>query len=111
MKAIAIKPWVLVAFAILFASSSAHAAFVVLTGTVQDQSGVGIAGVRIDFVDSCTAVLAGATGNITSATGTFSATVNSGIYDLEIRPPAGTLYAAYRMLKYDLTISRTLGIV
>ncbi len=111
MKVIAIKPWVLAAFAILFASSSAHAAFVVLTGTVQDQSGVGIAGVQIDFVDSCTAVLAGATGNITSATGTFSATVNSGIYDLEIRPPAGTLYAAYRMLKYDLTISRTLGIV
>ncbi len=92
-------------------STSSYAMFVVLTGTVEDQNGVGIAGVQINFVDSCTAVLAGSTGNVTSATGTFSATVNAGTYDLEFHPPVGSLYAAYRILKYDLTTSRSLGIV
>ncbi len=110
MRKIALGPLMLAVLISMFSSSS-HAAFVLLTGTVEDQNGIGISGVQINFVDTCTAVLVGSTGNITSATGTFSATVNAGTYDLELHPPIGTLHAAYRILNYDLTTSKSLGIV
>ncbi len=72
----------------------ATAAFTTLSGTVTDINGLGIGGVVVSFSDSCTGVQAGTTGNITSSTGTFRATVNGGIYDVEFSPPAGTLYTA-----------------
>jgi len=111
MKATALRLFVLAGLAALFIPTPAHAAFVNLTGTIKDQNGAGIPGVQINFVDSCTDILAGATGNITSATGTFSATVIAGIYDLDFHPPVGSLYAASRILKFDLTASRSLGVV
>src|SRR2546425_9311212 len=90
-------------------SSPAAAALVTLTGKVTDQNGVGVFGVTINFVDSCTGVTAGAINNVTSSTGSFQATVNAGVYDLEISPPAGSLFTAQRIRSYDLTSSKTLA--
>src|SRR5437867_1597778 len=84
-------------------------AFVTLSGKVTNVSGVGISGVQITFVDSCTGITAGAAGNVTSTTGTFTATVNPGIYDLEFIPPVGTLFTADRIRDFDLTTSKTLA--
>ena len=92
-------------------SSPASAALVTLTGKVTDQNGGGIFGVTINFVDSCTGVTAGAINNVTSSTGSFQATVNAGIYDLEISPPAGNLFTAQRILNFNLTSSKTLATV
>ncbi len=91
--------------------SPASAALVTLTGKVTDQNGAGVFGVTINFVDSCTGVTAGAINNVTSSTGSFQATVNAGIYDLEISPPAGSLFTAQRIRSYDLTSSKTLATV
>ena len=95
----------------LFLSSPASAALVTLTGKVTDQNGGGIFNVTINFVDSCTGVVAGAINNVTSSTGSFQAGVNAGIYDLEISPPSGSLFAAQRILNFDLTSSKTLATV
>lgn len=111
MKTAVLRSLMLTALTLLLPTVPAHAAFAVLTGTVQDPNGAGIAGVNIVFSDSCTGQLAGATGNVTSATGTFSATVIAGTYDLQFQPPLGSLSAADRMSKFDLTTSRALGIV
>jgi len=92
-------------------SSPAAAALVTLTGRVTDQNGVGIFGVTINFVDSCTGVTAGAINNVTSSTGSFQAAVNAGIYDLEMSPPAGSLFTAQRIRDFDLTSSKTLATV
>src|SRR6266481_4273687 len=92
-------------------SSPASAALVTLTGKVTDQNGGGIFNVTINFVDSCTGVVAGAINNVTSSTGSFQAGVNAGIYDLEIAPPSGSLFAAQRILNFDLTSSKTLATV
>src|SRR6266566_1821504 len=92
-------------------SSPAAAALVTLTGKVTDQNGVGIFGVTINFVDSCTGATAGSINNVTSSTGSFQATVNAGIYDLEISPPAGSLFTAQRIRDFDLTSSKTLATV
>src|SRR5437899_1573293 len=95
---------------LLFASP-ASAALVTLAGKVTDQNGVGIFNVTINFVDSCTAVTAGAINNVTSSTGSFQAAVNAGIYDLEISPPAGSLFTAQRIRNFDLTSSKTMATV
>ena len=92
-------------------SYPASAALVTLTGKVTDQNGGGIFNVTINFVDSCTGVVAGAINNVTSSTGSFQAGVNAGIYDLEITPTSGSLFAAQRILSFDLTSSRTLATV
>src|SRR6266581_5856121 len=92
-------------------SSPASAALVTLTGKVTDPNGVGVFDVTINFVDSCTGVVAGAINNVTSSTGSFQAAVNAGIYDLEISPPAGSVFAAQRILNFDLTSSKTLATV
>src|SRR6266571_406594 len=92
-------------------SSPASAALVTLTGKVTDQNGGGIFNVTINFVDSCTGVTAGAINNVTSSTGSFQATVNAGIYDLEMSPPAGSLFTAQRIRDFDLTSSKTLATV
>jgi len=92
-------------------ASPASAALVTLTGKVTDANGVGIAGVTVNFVDSCTGVTAGAINNVTSSVGSFQATVNAGIYDLELSPPAGSVFAAQRFLGFDLTTSRALTTV
>ncbi len=86
-----------------------RAAFVTLSGKVTDQNGDGIFGVQINFVDACTGVTAGSTGNITSTAGTFTATTLAGIYDLEFVPPSGSLFIAHRVLGFDLTTSKTLA--
>jgi hypothetical protein len=99
----------LVALIAIFLPSPAHAAFVNLTGTVKDQNGGGIFGVVVNFVDSCTGVTAAAAGNTTSVTGSFTATVNSGIYDVEFSPPPGSLFTASRLKSFDLTVSRVLA--
>ncbi len=93
----------------LLSTAPAGAVLVTLTGSVTDPNGGGIFGVQIGFVDSCTGVTAAATGNITSSTGAFRATVNSGIYDVEFTPPAGSLFVAYRIRNFDLTASRVLA--
>ncbi len=98
-----------VSAATLLVPGAAEAALVTLTGSVTDTNGVGIAGVRIDFVDSCTGVTALASGNVTSSIGSFRAVVNSGIYDIEFAPPVGTLYAAHRMRKFNLSTSQVLA--
>ncbi|MEK7282913.1 MAG: carboxypeptidase-like regulatory domain-containing protein, partial [Acidobacteriota bacterium] len=90
-------------------SSPASAALATLTGKVTDLSGAGIFNVTINFVDACTGVTSPATGNVTSSTGDFRATVNAGVYDLEFSPPAGSLYHAWRIRNFDLTVSRTLA--
>src|SRR6266571_1160108 len=78
-------------------SSPASAALVTLTGKVTDQNGGGIFNVTINFVDSCTGVVAGAINNVnidvadaitpvdldlshdrTGATGTYSVAVPPG---------------------------------
>ncbi len=111
MKAGPVRSFVLATLATLFIGSPAHAAFAILSGTVEDQNGVPLPGITVNFVDSCTGVTAGATGNITSATGTFSATVIAGIYEVDFSPPVGSLYAAQRFEKYDLTTSKSIGVV
>ena len=93
----------------ILAPSYASAALVTLTGKVTDAGGVGISGVQVNFVDSCTGVTAGASGNTTSVTGSFSAVVNAGTYDLEFSPPAGTLFIAQRIKNFDLSASTTLA--
>ncbi len=98
-------------FVAAFLPSPTLAAFVTLSGTVTDQNGVGIFGVQINFADSCTGVTAGATGNVTSATGTFRATVSAGIYDLEFVPPVGSVFTALKIPSFDLTTSKTLATV
>lgn len=90
-------------------ASPASAALATLTGKVTDLSGAGIFNVTINFVDACTGVTSPATGNVTSSTGDFRATVNAGVYDLEFIPPAGSLYHAWRIRNFDLTVSRTLA--
>jgi len=95
--------------AFLFPASAGAAGFVTLSGKVTDQNGVGILAVHISFIDSCTGQATGAVGNDTSSTGTFTATVVSGIYDVEFSPPAGSLFTAYRIRKFDLTASRVLA--
>ncbi len=90
-------------------SSPASAALATLTGKVTDPAGAGIFNVTINFVDACTGVTSPATGNVTSSTGDFRATVNAGVYDLEFSPPAGSLYHAWRIRNFDLTASRTLA--
>jgi hypothetical protein len=90
-------------------SPPASAALATLTGKVTDLSGAGIFNVTINFVDACTGVTSPATGNVTSSTGDFRATVNAGVYDLEFSPPAGSLYHAWRIRNFDLTLSRTLA--
>src|SRR3989442_11734933 len=92
-------------------SHQASAALVTLTGKVTDQNGAGIFNVTISFVDSCTGVTAGAINNVTSSTGSFQAAVNAGIYDLEMSPPAGSLFTAQRIRDFDLTSSKTLATV
>src|SRR2546425_1541809 len=77
-------------------SSPAAAALVTLTGKVTDQNGVGIFGVTINFVDSCTGVTAGAINNVTSSTRSFQAAVKPGVFHLEIRPTAGGAFSAPR---------------
>ncbi|PYS97444.1 MAG: hypothetical protein DMF50_00620, partial [Acidobacteria bacterium] len=93
----------------LLAPSYTSAALVTLTGRVTDIGGTGISGVQINFVDSCTGVTAGASGNVTSVTGSFTAVVNAGTYDLEFFPPAGTLFTADRIKSFDLSASKTLA--
>lgn len=93
----------------LAAPPPAAAALVTLTGKVTDQNGVGIFNITINFVDACTGVTASTTGNVTSSTGDFRATVNSGVYDLEFSPPAGSLFYAWRIRNFDLTASRVLA--
>lgn len=90
-------------------SFPASAALATLTGKVTDPGGAGIFNVTISFVDACTGVTAPATGNVTSTTGDFRATLNTGVYDLEFSPPSGSLYRAWRVRNFDLTISRTLA--
>jgi len=90
-------------------SSPASAALATLTGKVTDPAGAGIFNVTINFVDACTGVTSPATGNVTSSTGDFRATVNAGVYDLEFSPPAGSLYQAWRIRNLDLTVSGTLA--
>ena len=92
-------------------ASQASAALVTLTGKVTDQNGVGIFGVTINFVDSCTGITAGAINNVTSSTGSFQATVNAGIYDLEVSPPTGNVFTAQRIRNFNLTSSKTLATV
>jgi hypothetical protein len=89
-------------------SSPTGAALVTLTGKVTDQNGTGIFNVTVGLVDSCTGATAPATGNVTSSTGDFRATLNAGVYDLEFSPPAGSLYYAWRIRNFDLTTSKTL---
>jgi hypothetical protein len=90
-------------------SSSVSAALTTLTGKVTDLGGAGIFNVTINFVDACTGAIAPATGNVTSSTGDFRATVYAGVYDLEFSPPAGSLYQAWRIRNFDLTVGRTLA--
>ena len=100
---------IVTALLIFVTRTIATAAFTTLSGTVTDINGLGIGGVVVSFSDSCTGVQAGTTGNVTSSTGTFQATINGGVYDVEFSPPAGTLYTAYRILNLDLTASRILS--
>ena len=106
-----VRRFVLIAFVGLALSSPAAAALVTLTGKVTDLNSAGIFNVTVNFVDSCTGVTAPATGNVTSTTGDFRATVNAGVYDLEFSPPAGSLYEAWRIRSFDLTTSKTLATV
>ncbi len=103
--------FVLTAILALTFASPVGAALVNLTGKVTDQGGAGIFNVTVNFVDSCTGVTAPAVGNVTSSTGDFRATVNPGTYDLEFSPPAGSLYYAWRVRRFDLTTSKTLATV
>src|SRR5258706_3959632 len=89
----------------LLCSSPASAALVTLTGKVTDPNGVGVFSVTINFVDSCTGVVAGAINNVTSTTGSFQAGVNAGIYELEITPPSGGVVAAQPNLSLELNSS------
>ncbi len=98
----------LVSLVALLLPSAAQAALVTLTGQVTDVNGIGIFGVQINFVDSCTGVTAGALNNTTSTTGQFQATVTAGVYDLEFFPPSGSLFTADRIKSFDLTTSKTL---
>jgi len=85
------------------------AAFVTLSGTVTDSNNVGILGVTIDLIDSCTAQSVGVSGNVTSSTGTFALTTFPGTYDVEFRPAAGSVFTAKRIRSFNLTTSQNLG--
>ncbi len=84
-------------------------AFVTLSGTVTDSNNVGIFGVTIDLVDSCTAQSVGVSGNVTSSAGTFTLTTFPGIYDVEFRPAAGSVFTAKRIRSFNLMTSQNLG--
>src|SRR5262245_47399867 len=106
------RRFVLLPFVALFGiglPSPTLAAFVTLSGTVTDSNNVGIFGVTINLVDSCTGQAVGTSGNVTSSTGTFTLTTLAGIYDVEFSPAVGTLITAKRIRDFNLTTSQNLG--
>lgn len=72
-----------------------HPGFAV-SGVVRDTSAVGIAGISLRFVSLATGKRVYVTKNTTSASGTYSARVRPGTYDIEYRPPSTTTYLTVR---------------
>jgi len=73
-----------------------------VSGTVRNASGAGIAGVDLKFVDLATGDKAYFTKDSTSATGAYSVRVLPGSYDLEFRPPSTTTYTTGK--RVDLVV-------
>lgn len=83
-------------------TTTLHPGFLV-SGTVRNSSGAGIAGVDLKFVVVATGDKAYFTKDTTSVTGTYSVRVEPGTYDLEFRPPGSTTYVAKRRLNLVVT--------
>ncbi len=64
----------------------------VVSGTVKNQSGVGVANANLDFVDLSTGRKIYVPNDTTTVSGGYSVRVKSGTYDVEYRPPAATTY-------------------
>ncbi len=109
MTSVRITSFCCVAALVCLLPSPAHAAFVTLSGTVTDSNNVGIFGVTINLIDSCTGQSVGVNGNVTSATGTFSLTTFPGIYDVELRPAVGSVFTAKRIRSFNLATNQNLG--
>jgi len=83
-------------------ATTLHPGFLV-SGTVRNGSGTGIAGVDLKFVDVATGDKAYFTKDTTTTTGTYSVRVLPGTFDLEFRPPFTTTFAAKKRLNLVVT--------
>jgi len=82
-----------------------------VSGTVRNGSGAGIAGVDLKFVDVATGSKVWVTKDVTDLIGAYSVRVAPGTYDIEYRPPATTTFVTVRRASLVVGVSDISGLV